>query len=53
MTKYTLLGTYVPYIILFVIIILGTLVIFSSLGINFNIEESQKITHEINYNTEI
>ena len=53
MTEYTFLGTYLPLIILVVVLIIGALVIFSTLGINFNNKTSEKLTHEVTYNTKI
>ena len=53
MTEYTFLGTYLPSIILVVVLIIGALVVFSTLGINFNTETQDVITHEKTYNTTI
>jgi hypothetical protein len=46
------LQTHVPYILLFVIVTISLLIVFSILGINFNPPANQELVKEVSFETD-
>ena len=44
--------THLPYILLFVIVIISLLIIFSIFNINFNLPTNQKLVKEVSFETD-